>query len=45
VALFTKQNGPDTLDELVDGSEDELEPSVLDMSVVEGRNVRDEDGE
>lgn len=43
--LLSKEDTPDTLQSLVDGSKEELEPGILDVSVVEGGSVRDGDSE
>jgi len=45
IVLLSKEDAPDTLQSLVDGSKEELGPSVLDMSVVERRSVRDGDSQ
>lgn len=45
VVLLSQEDAPETLQSLVDGSKEELGPGVLDMSVVEGRSVRDGDSQ
>lgn len=45
LALLAQENRPHALEELVNGGEEELEPGVFDVSVVERRKVREGDGD